>query len=150
MSAYVVDRGHINFMIHAAKAGRNRPLRWRSPNIDRHRKIEDEHLDMLGTMLWEENIKSVMFRYPGDDRLNLPGPIGESFDFSYKFMHLGFNPIDVIKAVHCYVYQSCEHPGWEESEARNFVESLEAKYVRMFDGYEDAKWGYPNIFRIEW
>jgi hypothetical protein len=37
-------------------------------------------------------------------------------------------------------YQSCEHPGWEESEARKFCQQLTEGAIARLPGYEAAAW----------
>ena len=50
------------------------------------------------------------------------------------------SPVQVLKACNCLEYQSCEHPGWEDSQARANLEVIRAYAVRQLPGYEDADW----------
>jgi hypothetical protein len=87
-------------------------------------------------MLWRENLASIHARYPdtvasGD----YPGPANfraRDVDF-YLFQDVPgtVDPLAVIDAVSCYEYQSCEHAGWQASEAKAFCDALTAKMLRQ-------------------
>jgi|GEM_PF-453587 len=96
MSAYIVERAHIDFLIDAAMMAQPRqsgsPVRWYHPAIDdeemstildeqgfeaycvaaQERTHElryhdcTEQADRVGRMLWWENLRSVAYRYPDD------------------------------------------------------------------------------------
>lgn len=154
MSAYVVDRNHIGFLVGAAvctKISRcqNAGIGFRLANgewktLQAH---ETEELVRLGQMLWEENIRSVLKRYPQDTRDTMPGP--DSDDFTFREADIWnpfaekFDPVQVLKSVSCLEYQSCEHDAWEHSEAHNFCKALESAAIGALSGYETAEWGAP-------
>jgi hypothetical protein len=48
------------------------------------------------------------------------------------------NPVAILKAIRCYEYQSCEHTGWETSEARLFCGAFRSRMIRMVSGYTTA------------
>lgn len=50
------------------------------------------------------------------------------------------DPIAIIKACHCYDYQSCEARTWERSEARQLVRAIEDHAIRHLPGYDAAPW----------
>jgi hypothetical protein len=54
----------------------------------------------------------------------------------------------VLKAIDCYRYQSCEHPGWASSEAQQFCLALQALAINHLPGYDQAPWDItdPNVF----
>ncbi len=98
-------------------------------------------------MLWDENRKSIDYRYPDcvGHNENCPGEVGENFIYRHEgrcWLHM--DPVQVIKSCHCYCYQSCEHPGWHESEAKAFVDALESAAVHSLKGYDAAEWGAPE------
>lgn len=145
MSAYVVDKTHIRYLIHAAL----------HPSLeifhtDKFRWFHNEWHDIsdpskLGQMLWDENVKSVRYRY-GEDR-DLPGPVDQNFTYGrHKAFpsSLEVKHIEVIKACNCYSYQSCEHDEWETSEAKAFIDALVIRVLYTLPGYEEAKWGAPE------
>ena len=101
MSAWIVSKAHIDVLVAAAQ------------------KLAGELAggpDALGQMLWEENHKSINYRY--DKRDSAP---------RYKFEQptVELSPAFVLKQIHFYEYQSCEHLAWEGSEAQKFCGELQ-------------------------
>ena len=153
MSAFVVDREHVVYLLAAAaefnRGGTKFSWYWRK----QWREFTTTGWDQpprtleVGTMLWEENIKSVLYRYDDCTRANMPGPCGEDFklrkgdllqhqcpEWSYAI-----DPVQVLSSCTRYEYQACEHPGWKRSQALAFIEALRAKAVRALPGYDAAE-----------
>jgi hypothetical protein len=87
--------------------------------------------DKIGQMLWDENHKSVNYRY--GEKSKAP---------KYKFSKIAdVDPVVAIKQVHCLDYQSCEHDGWEKSQAFKFGHRLISILASSLPGYEAAPWG---------
>lgn len=157
MSAYVVERYHIIYLVKAAEnaAIRSRfPLQWGS-SVDhrlRGRLEAGEAISKLveiAQMLWDENRASVSYHYPDG---KLPGPTNEDYiireeDFE-KFQWI-FTAAEVFRAIDCYQYQSCEHPGWRTSEAKAFTDALRVKWTHLLPGWDDAPWGAPKPIGYE-
>lgn len=157
MSAFVVDREHIRYLLVVARKLGDRlsgPLSWY--HRGKRYSIEAEHPGdqaahemRLAQMLWNENIKSVMYRYPDCTRDDLPGPCGE--DFKIRATDLADRPewlypldlAQVFKSCDCYEYQSCEHPGWKHSQAHAFIQALRSAAWHQLPGYKNAKRDYP-------
>jgi hypothetical protein len=118
MSAYVVDKDHIDFMVQAAIAGatdsRETPHGGFSWFHDHTRWSVKAHLDAperqskysvevppstLGQMLVDECVRSVSARYPDDDvdAGELPGPVREH---AYYLQPYVFEPIDTGRQVY--------------------------------------------------
>ena len=151
MSAYVVDREHIVYMVEAATslAISRYGASWYH-NGEHHQLGRGDYEEMVrvANMLWRENVVSVQYRYDDCDPASLPEIIDEDYtitlhDFRSSFMQ-GFDPVQVIKSCHCYIYQTCEHPWWKESEVYAFIKSLEGHAMRSLPGYDDAEWGSPE------
>ena len=85
-------------------------------------------------MLLRENYVSVNHRYDENPTAMLDEP------YAYSRVHKKIDPVQVLKAIECLEYQSCEHPGWKTSEARTFLKSLEAKAISQLQGYDEADW----------
>jgi len=49
------------------------------------------------------------------------------------------DPLVVLKAIACLEYQSCEHPGWLDSEARVFCQALRRVAITALPGYSAAQ-----------
>ncbi|HEY1801915.1 MAG TPA: hypothetical protein VGG46_13375 [Terriglobales bacterium] len=151
MSAYIVDRDHILYLVGAAANPSIEPhgiFRWfhndkwqELPAHDFHRAAE------VANLLWRENIASVSARYPNESSATLPGPCRENFviepdNFPIRFTL--YRPVQVIKACDCYEYQSCEHKTWQTSEAHAFVSALRRTAWHALPGYDQAEWGAPT------
>lgn len=153
MSAWIVSKRHIDALVTAALPFK---LRWRRDEVNKeltHERGEvwgpgaiSEHkrawseLDLstagrTGAMLWNENHLSVNHRYNENET-------EDPYVFA-KYPRKLTLPA-VVKALDCYEYQSCEHPDWEDSEARRFCRALrEAILDKLVAGeeYEAAPWG---------
>ena len=150
MSAYIVDREHIEYLITAAMSnainGFQSEMHWWH-NGESHSlpKRGRDRAQEVGQMLWNENIASVSHRYPRDTVGKWPGPVDENYIFEHHEHHyVSINAVDVLKAIRCYTYQSCEHDGWETSEAKAFTDSLTSRAISSLPGYDDAEWGAPK------
>jgi hypothetical protein len=150
MSAYVVDREHIEYLVNAAMLMPHFGFSYYWQGKRRELNSGDaEEAMRIGQMLWNECVASVSHRYPNDAPDSLPGPVmepGEGYFYGpHRFCHCPqLDPVQVIKACHCYAYQSCEHPEWEASEAYAFVSALESIATHYLPGYEKAEWGAPQ------
>lgn len=183
MSAYVLDKADIDRMVSAAlhayrgdgpnTAGRLSWWRtdddgsfagWRELNVHAETMADDDYKgymtpSMLGQMLVNENVTSVLYRYSesgrtyyygaehaaemDDDTIEtLPGPCDRYYMGPYVFEdpREEITPGAVFALLDCYDYQSCEHPEWRASEAYAFCRSLrEAWCRRVSDAEQDAR-----------
>lgn len=130
MSAFIVSRAHICYLVTAAL---HRDFRC----------IEDyDQADALGQMLWDENVKSVQARYASCSIEQLPG-VAEDEPLAYGTHTNSTRPIEpaqLLKACDCYDYQSCEHPGYDQSQAKELIEELRAMAWHKVPGYDAAQW----------
>lgn len=151
MSAWIVSRTHIASLIDVAINGpadchiAPQPgsgaftgyFTWTAPDETAMFGRRSERLDVgnaneVGQMLWDENYASVNYRYKSGDA-------PERFKHMVVKHRLTF--AEAFKAINCYEYQSCEHPGWENSNAKAFCDALTARLIRAMPGYDDAPWG---------
>lgn len=165
MSAFIVLQEHIDALVEAAAAvvpGEHRSgLSWwtctdlelrQSSHAEREawrREIgcsDRARASEVGMMLWAENLASIDYRYPDCvETGGYPGPNDFTRDSVLGYVFSGSpmlrrSPVAILKAIDCYDYQSCEHPGWVTSEARNFCQALRAKMIGQLPGYRDAQW----------
>lgn len=124
MSAWIVTPGHINTLVQAMAAEGIIPL---------------TEATEVGRMLWDENHRSVNYRY----RETTPTP-----DYSFEGIEARLDDTVVGVQVACYEYQSCEHPGWETSRARELC-SLLADAICARNGWESAD-DAPGWDRAPW
>ena len=151
MSAFEVSDTHIDALVSAALQGAAYgPLSWHHGDIPgtapgemlpghedylaacqrTRREVNHENAGTWGATLLAENRRSVNHRY-AEDEIEAP----------YVFTRIvGVNPVAILKALSCYEYQSCEHPGWATSEAHSFCEALRVHMIGQLPGYADAAW----------
>lgn len=111
---------------------------------ERDRTLTRETADRVGAMLWSENVRSVCYRYDEpEDADGLPGRVGFSImDVAeYRFEYNGgWSAVEILSALGCYDYQSCEHPEWPSSEAYAFVHALQARCIDQLEGMSEGPW----------
>ena len=47
-------------------------------------------------------------------------------------------PVQIIKLLKCYDYQSCEHPDYYISDAKKVIKGLENVSIEKLEGFEEA------------
>ncbi len=147
MSAFVVAREHIAYLVNAALrrtcTGSGFHYHWDGVSHSCQPQNRED-AERLAQVLWAENVASVAHRYHGDKLSELPGMVPDAeagFEYGrHEWTHEQPSWVQVLKACDCYTYQSCEHPGWEGSEAHAIIEALRSKAIRSLPGYEDAAW----------
>lgn len=86
-----------------------------------------------GQILWNENNRSVNFRYDEQE----PDPV-------YTFRPAPFQnytAVQIIKACDCLDYQSCETDDWKNTEAYAILHMIRERAIHALPGYEEAAWG---------
>ena len=145
MSAYICDNRHITYMVQAAISLRlsecdGGSISWYA-DAERHEircTASTQERITVGNMLLEANAKSVSERYSVDQYTQSL----TAKDFSERFTSI--DPVQVLKAISCYEYQSCEAEDWAKSEAKSFCDRLKDKAINGLIGYSDANWGAPR------
>lgn len=155
MSAYIVSFDHIDMLV--AAASQRSPVSgtvgyWHDPEQKRYPGPETrDDRTALGRLLLEENEKSIMYRYPDTvsggtpiyDRMPGPADYGGVDAYEYPATVLDvLDPVTILKIIHCYEYQSCEHPEWKTSKAKSFCDALAKRQISRLPGYDSAPWGY--------
>jgi hypothetical protein len=109
MSAYVVDKETIDTLIAGAL---------------RAKLFGENEATEKGQMLWRENVISVSFRYnlPTRDATELAQYEGDCE--AYEFTPCDPTGPEIVRAIDCLDYQSCEHDGWEASAAHALLANL--------------------------
>lgn len=144
MSAYMVDRDHIDFLVSAMLDTRicRHGFHWYWHESSRSLSGgELVRAAEIGQLLWSENLKSIQYRYGDRDNNDASFYVYGEHDFrAWAVM----DPVQIIKAVYCYQYQACEHDGWKDSEAKCITDSLVDYVCQVLPGYDAAKWGPPE------
>jgi hypothetical protein len=117
MSAFICNHSHVTAL--AVYAGRHRLLGRTSPN-------------QIGDRLHAENVKSVNYRYGEATRPDFAMCEWAAFQ--------AFSDAQILKAAECLRYQSCEHPGWKESDACRLLEAIIGRCSGPPSGYDEADW----------
>lgn len=50
------------------------------------------------------------------------------------------DPVEALKLLDSYCYQSCEFKGWPKSDAHGITEAMRRHFIRLLPGYDDAPW----------
>jgi hypothetical protein len=118
MSAFICNHSHVTAL--AVFAARKRVLGWTDAN-------------KIGSLLHAENVKSVNYRYGETTKPDFAMCAWAAFH--------EFSQVQIIKAARCLEYQSCEHPGWEESGACQLLRAIIGdETTRNLPGYDEAEW----------
>lgn len=132
MSAYLVNEEHI---AEIAKAWRELKQEY-GYNLYTKRMIKGN----VVRELTKQNLKSLNARY-GENELT--GKEEEKYIAKAKELSLGYAKVDMFdlyKMVQCYMYQSCEHEEWRETDAYFICESIkEVIATRIVDAAQEKK-----------
>lgn len=137
MSAFIVSKRHIDFLVTAL-------FKYEVVTHD------DGTPGAIGQTLWQENHTSVNYRYDESE----PCP-----PYTYSgsgLTDLVRDPLVTYKQIRCYVYQACEHTGYETSHVAEWMALLEyacerganlppGKTMRQLPGWDDAPWGIEEM-----
>ncbi len=137
MSAYIVGKSLIGYII-----GCDRYMET-SGFFKRDRTPIEQ-----GQALRDENIRSVLYRYPQTTKQTAPGASDkESVFCEADILSIGedtFDPVKLLKSITCLEYQSCEHDEWDQCQAKQYLDGLRAAAVRMLPGWNAAKQPHPK------
>lgn len=133
MSAFQLPEEHIGAIAKwAIRNNRGADVRTYWNGTSCHHTFED-----ICTVLAQECYRSVRARYPTGP---LPGPItaedGPVTCTLPQSHYATLSPVDVLKALASYGYQSCETDDYEASEAYALVRAIEKAAIRALPGFE--------------
>ena len=149
MSAFVVNKSHINAIIQAGLSVQYKPFTWYHEDDDgdlRHYELTSDNAGEIGQMLLDECVHSVQYRYEDGTIADLPGRTNAEWllPFEWKPLVKMPTPLEAIKLIKCLDYQSCEHPEWETSKAKAFCDGLIDSLITQLQGYDDAPWTWED------
>ncbi len=117
-----------------------------SPSVEKaypsRQEAQPERASEVGFMLLAENLRSVLYRYGGDETMR---PEWAREPYTWRDPGYRLTVAEALKALDCLEYQSCEHPGWHDSEAAQFAEALRRALVHALKGYEAAPWEWTKV-----
>lgn len=110
-----------------------------------------ENIDAKAVMLLRENMRSLAHRYPADWWEMIPDEdhIGDhKWTRDNAFLRRKRVHADTVALCKCLDYQSCEHPEWGGSEAKRFLDEIqaaaEANASKAGQRLESHLWGWPE------
>lgn len=130
MSAYFLNRAHIDALVTYAS----------------QRSILGFDKDALGRILWNENRESVRARYADADAI-WPD-VADVEDYTHRDAYV--TTVAIVKACHCYAYQSCEHEGWAKSPGKRIVDVLEKSALHALGTTYEALSRTPAYAAAPW
>lgn len=141
MSAWMVTQEHVDVLVSAAVA---------------FKLIEPDQATETGRMLWSENLESINYRYPDtvENTDHIPGPV--DFDGAATVAEYVFTPRSVeephfiVKQLDCFAYQSCEHPGWEDSGARDLCDAIAMTIANTLHEGPEVMRDHPTYNAAAW
>lgn len=142
MSAWLVEREHIDVLMAYGLSDPANKLYWRIDGdqpfaAENVRELTYETATAIGAMLWQENVASLCFRYESDTA----EMYGQVFEYAYRDPHYVLSHREALQAVACLEYQSCEHDGWESSEAKRCLDAIQGRAIsKLYEG----PWGWDK------
>ena len=132
MSAFIVSDKHIHAMLNSINkdGGYSHTIRLSNgETFSRHDSID---LSKLGQILVDQNYRSVNHRY---NETGVP-PVYEYQPLPW----VEYEPVQIIKACHCYDYQACENPDYPSTLAHEILRMIESANINRLPGYDAAAW----------
>jgi hypothetical protein len=159
MSAYFVPDDHINALIECAYRWSNSAFSiWMGANKPTLYLNQEEDCQIIARLLRYANVKSLAARYPKDFWVMYPNydPILDNRDIpeiSYRPFNRLPNPVQALKWLDNYEYQTCEFEGWVYSDAKKICDAFRSRYNYALPGYGTAEWGFTKttlLFQSIW
>jgi len=146
--ADIVSLDHVDLMVSAMNSLDMSAVFWPGEKPRIFHPMQD--LNRTGSILLNENLRSVMDRYPEEEFEKLPGALRRVLPQDYEFAAVPrtmYSWVDILKACDGYEYQSCEHDDWPKTLAHQLVNSLRRLVIHHLDGYEESTawdWDRPT------
>ena len=151
MSVQQVSNDMINFLLAAAmnfgrhmESVKKPSFTWNQRNGETV-EITPDSVQRTGQILREENVRSVSQNL----ERQIPPPEMPSMTFPTTHLVPVGQPklAEILKATDFYEYNSSNHLGWLESDAREFIECLRHAAWMSMSEYRRATWGEPPHVR---
>lgn len=138
MSCYVIDKKDMKKIVLAFRkfATNQHTSQVRIPGDDDYSDLtEIETMNRIGQILVDQNYRSVNYRY--DDRLE-----PEVFEITGNDLKYTkrLTPVETLKALASYDYQSSETPDYEETAACKLANLIRHYAIESLPGYDEARW----------
>ena len=154
MSCYIVENEHVK-QLAGYLCNQDYPTIERlainfAKGFERDLKTRMVESDKLAThfanALLAENYKSVAYRY--DKQENYPPEEFDSVTVTLgEVLRANQIPaINILTAVECLEYQSCECPNWDDTYAKRICDAIRSLAIRRLPGKSTTNWGTPWVF----
>jgi hypothetical protein len=133
MSAFICSQEHINAIVNFW-CSTNEDLYIYMPEIEKpliYSAHDCSDFEMVGQILTDANYKSVNYRYDENE---------EPEKYKNDIFARSYPPVQILKALDCLTYQSCEFDGYYESLAYMIVEEIRHKAICKLPGYDESQW----------
>lgn len=131
MSAFIVSEKHLQTLINWAMVQDV----YFYFNGHRYEATHTEEAELLLTVLYRQNVRSVDERYSEKNTIE---------SLKVKPMGAGkigkVSPVQILKACDCYDYQACETDDYRQTFAADIINRIRSHAIGMLPGYDDAKW----------
>lgn len=136
MSAFLVAPEHIQQLVlfSHGRVGRD-ALTWMGY------ADEGDRDEKLASLLALANLRSMRHRYPNDPSMSAADDEAYIRACVPVVFHMcQLTPVQVLKAIGCLDYQSCEVPDWRDTLACRALEALKDAAISMLPGWNEAAW----------
>ncbi|MHB8231518.1 MAG: hypothetical protein ACYDDB_01275 [bacterium] len=158
MSAYICSTEHLKAIALYAAHGReirvnpvfitqfmqDENVRENLENYGNNLRNRHEIAQYYANILYQENIKSVLSRYPNDTLEAAPGNIDKPPYITVTAEAYAdakdYTPLEILSLCQGYKYQACETDGWRQSSAYELIYQIEQAAIRRLPGYDDTPW----------
>lgn len=148
MSAYICYPSHIGLLAASYYDGD----KFVKPEVKRGEVARIAHV------LAQQNIDSVIARYPDSKDGQRPGPcfvegagndqaiidLSVLWAMHYASKKVAASPIEIIKLAQCLDYQSCETEDYASCNAAKLIQQIIYAQTRKLKGYEEAHWDHAD------
>lgn len=138
MSCYIIDKKDMKKIVLAFRkfAAAQHTFKVRIPGDEDYSDLSEiKTMSRVGQILVNQNYRSYNYRY---DEAVEP----EVFEITPQdLMYVPrLTPVETLKALQSYDYQSCETPDYRETAACKLVEIMRQFAIESLPGYDEAKW----------
>ena len=140
VSAYVVNKAHIDALVRTADEGPCDRTRPRFPNAWGRDLVRTDGPDRVGAMLLAANLASVRYRYAESDPESMVPDWARELYLYERRTALQLTIVGALKALDGYEYQACEDPQYDGSKPDRWVESMRRRLIHELPGYAEADW----------
>jgi len=138
MSCYIIDKKDMKKIVLAFRkfAANQHTSQVRIPGDEDYSDLtEIETMNRVGQILVDQNYRSYNHRYDDGLEPEVFEITGNDLKYTKRL-----TPVEALKALASYDYQSSETPDYEETAACKLADIIRHYAIEALPGYDDAKW----------